>query len=101
MADVSMDYEAVEGVAKGFDATAKALRAVEKVLEMVIMQLRAAAAYTFGMTQVWVRYFEGIKKQVINVYKICEEFARDLRRAITDHRNGDFEGKRYFGEGIS
>lgn len=96
MADVSMDYEQIEGVAKGFDAIAAAMKAMEKVLEIVIQTLRAAAMFSFGMTEIWARFWENVKKEVINVGKQAEENASELRRAVTDHRNGDYLGKTYF-----
>lgn len=98
---VEMDYSVVDKVAKGFDATAKSLKMIGKVLGVIIQQLRAAAMATMGMSAVYANYLENIKKKVEKLAKICEEFAGDLRRAIQDHRRGDYRGKRYFGEGVS
>ena len=98
---VEMDYSVVDKVAKGFDSTAKSLKMIGKVLEVIIQQLRAAAAAALGMSAVYANYLENIKKKVEKLAKICDEFANDLRRAIQDHRRGDYRGKRYFGEGIS
>lgn len=98
---VEMDYSAVEKVAKGFDATSKSLKTMAKVLEVIIQQLRAAAMATMGMSNIYANYLETIKKKAEKVAKVCDEFAGDLRRAIRDHRQGDYEGKRYFGEGVA
>lgn len=94
--EISMDYEQILGVASGFDDTAEALKAVGQVLQMVIQTLRATAAFTLGMNEIWARYLENIKKEVDNVREICEENARELRQAVQDHQRGDAAGKRYF-----
>ena len=98
---VEMDYSAVEKVAKGFDATSKSLKMISKVLEVIIQQLRAAALATMGMSNVYANYLETIKKKCEKLAKICDEFGGDLRRAIKDHKAGDYRGKQYFGEGVS
>jgi hypothetical protein len=96
---VEMDYDVILAVSKGFDEAAEALRTIAKVLEKVIMILKA----NFFMRifyEALIRWLEGIKKALENLAKVCEEFARDLELAVQDHKRGDIEGKRYFGEGI-
>lgn len=96
---VEMDYEVILAVSKGFDEAAEALRTIAKVLEKCIMILKA----NFFMRifyEALIRWLEGIKKALENLAKVCEEFAQDLDLAVQDHKRGDIEGKRYFGEGI-
>ena len=97
---VQMDYEAIQRVSNGFNTAKQTLTGVGKVLEVLINVLRATAFFSLGTSAALANYLELIKKKVEKLAKICEEFAGDLAKAITDHKNGDFQGKRYFGEGI-
>lgn len=97
---VQMDYQAIGNVSKGFQTAKDTLTAVGKVLEVLINALRAAAFFSFGTSAALANYLDVIKQKVNKLAKLCEEFAGDLSRAIGDHRNGDFQGKRYFGEGV-
>jgi hypothetical protein len=98
---VQMDYKVVGDVSKGFATSRDVLKAVGQVLEVLIGVLRAAALFSFGTSAALAQYLDNIKKKVEALAKVCNEFSDDLARAITDHKKGDVEGKRYFGEGIS
>jgi len=54
-----------------------------------------------GTSAALAQYLDNIKQKVQNLAKICQEFSDDLANAISDHKKGDVQGKRYFGEGIS
>jgi hypothetical protein len=97
---VQMDYQAIGNVSKGFQAAKAMLTGVGKMLEVLINVLRATAFFSFGTSAALANYLDVIKQKVNKLAKLCEEFAGDLDRAIGDHRNGDFQGKRYFGEGV-
>ena len=98
---VQMDYAVVGDVSKGFGMTSQALTVVGKVLEVAIGILRATALFSLGTSAALAQYLETIKNKVNNLAKLCNEFSNDLGRAIDDHRRGDIQGKRYFGEGVS
>lgn len=97
---VQMDYEAIQRVSQGFTTAKETLTRVGQILEVLINVLRATAFFSFGTSAALAQYLDVIKQKVQKLAKICEEFAGDLARAISDHKNGDFQGKRYFGEGI-
>jgi len=98
---VQMDYAVVGDVSKGFSAAQQMLTMIGKALGIAIQILRAAALLSMGTSLALARYLENIQKKVNNLAKLCGEFSTDLARAITDHRKGDYAGKRYFGEGIA
>ncbi len=98
---VQMDYKVVDEVSKGFGTSKDVLTTVGKVLEALIQVLRAAALLSLGTSAALAQYLENIKNKVNNLAKICGEFSTDLARAIDDHKKGDVQGKRYFGEGVS
>jgi hypothetical protein len=63
--------------------------------------LRATAFFSLGTSAALAQYLDNIKQKVNNLAKLCNEFSNDLARATNDHKRGDIEGKRYFGEGVS
>ncbi len=97
---VQMDYDVMMNVSKGFDTQAQTLQAISKVLQGVIQVLRAMAFMSFGTSAALAQYYQVIKDKIDVLAKICQEFAQDLSRAVTDHKNGDIKGKSYFGEGV-
>jgi len=97
---VQMDYKVVDEVSKGFATARDVLTTVGKVLEALVQVLRAAALFSFGTSAALAQYLDNIKNKVNNLAKVCNEFSDDLARAIDDHKKGDIQGKRYFGEGI-
>lgn len=97
---VQMDYDVVTAGSKSFKAVADMLRAVAKTLEVLINILRATAFLSGGTSLALANYLENIKNKINPLAKLCEEFSGDLARAVTDHKRGDVQGKRYFGEGV-
>jgi hypothetical protein len=95
-----MDYGVISEVSKGFGTAADVLTTVGKVLEVLIGILRATAFFSAGTSLALANYLDVIKGKVNNLAKICKEFSGDLARAIDDHKKGDVQGKRYFGQGI-
>ena len=98
---VQMDYTVIGDVSKGFGTARDTLTTVGKVLELLVNVLRATAFASLGTTAALAQYLDTIKVKVNNLAKVCNEFSDDLARAIGDHKKGDVQGKRYFGEGIS
>ncbi len=98
---VQMDYAVIGDVSKGFGTARDVLKTVGKVLEVLIGILRATAFLSFGTSEALARYLENIKNKVNKLAAVCNEFSGDLSRAIGDHKTGDIQGKRYFGEGVS
>jgi hypothetical protein len=97
---VQMDYAVIGDVSKGFGQVAQMLTMVGKVLEALVQVLRAMAFASFGTSLALAQYLDNIKNKVNNLAKVCNEFSGDLGNAISDHRRGDVQGKRYFGEGV-
>lgn len=97
---VEMDYDVVGQGSKIFATVADMLRSVAKVLEVLINILRASAFLSGGTSLALANYLENIKNKILPLAKVCDEFSGDLARAIADHKAGDIQGKRYFGEGI-
>lgn len=98
---VQMDYAVIGDVSKGFGTAASVLTTVGKVLEVLVGILRATAFFSLGTSAALAQYLDNIKNKVNNLAKVCNEFSGDLGNAIGDHKRGDVQGKRYFGEGVS
>ena len=97
---VQMDYAVVGDVSKGFGVAAQTLDTISKVLAVLVQILRAMALASLGTTAALAQYLDTIQKKCANLSKICNEFSGDLAAAVQDHKKGDFQGKRYFGEGV-
>jgi hypothetical protein len=97
---VQMDYGVMSDASKAFSTAANTMNMVAKVLTALITILRVAAFFSAGTSAALANYLEVIKNKLQKLAKLCTEFSQDLARAITDHKNGDVKGKRYFGEGI-
>ena len=89
MAEVSMDYEAVQAMADGFSAAADSLHGVSKALEIAISILKASAFFGLVGDMALAHYLEGIKPNVDRLANTCDELSHDLVGAIQYLRDGD------------
>ena len=97
---VQMDYAVIGDVSKGFNVASQALKVVSTVLKALVESLRMASFASFGTSMALARYYDVIRQKVDKLSKMCDEFSGDLAGAINDHKRGDVQGKRYFGEGV-
>lgn len=98
---VSMTYQPILDVSNGFSQTAQSLRTIAKVLEALITILRIAAFCGAIMAKFLADYLQVIKTKCEKLAKVCDEFAKDLKRAVAEHKAGDYKAGSYFGEGVS
>lgn len=96
MAEVSMDYEAVEAMADGFSNAAEVLEAVSTALEVAIGILKATAFLGLVGNMALAMYLEGIKPNVDRLAATCDELHYDLLGAISSLRDGDLTGSQRF-----
>ncbi len=96
MAEVSMDYDAVQQLAQGFRTSAETLEGVSKALEVAIAILKASAFFGLVGNAALAMYLEGIKPNVDKLAATCDEFNLDLLGAISAIRDGDMSGSQRF-----
>lgn len=96
MAEVSMDYDAVQRMADGFNHSADVLKAVSKALEVAIGILKATAFFGLVGNLAMAHYLEGIKPNVDRLAQTCDELNLDLIGAIASLRDGDYSGSQRF-----
>ena len=96
MAEVSMDYDAVQRMSDGFKASSDTLQAVSKALEVAIGVLKATAFFGLVGNLALAHYLEGIKPNVDRLANTCEEMSMDLIGAIVSLRDGDNSGSQRF-----
>jgi len=96
MAEVSMDYQAVQQMADGFNTASDTLQGVSKALEVAIAVLKASAFIGLVGNIALSRYLEGIKPNVDRLSATCEEMSMDLMGAIISLRDGDTSGSQRF-----
>ncbi|HSB90805.1 MAG TPA: hypothetical protein VLD63_12355 [Anaerolineales bacterium] len=95
---VQMDYPVIQNVAKGFRGTAQVMQGIGKASEMTFAALEAVAVFP-GLVAYYRMCKENVAKKTKELTDTLEEFAGDLDQAVQDHKNGDSEGKSYFGKG--
>ncbi|MEW6578955.1 MAG: hypothetical protein AB1435_07145 [Chloroflexota bacterium] len=96
MAEVSMDYDAVQKLSDSFRASSDTLEAVSKALEVAIAVLKASAFFGLVGNLALAHYLEGIKPNVDRLAATCEELSMDLIGAIISLRDGDYSGSQRF-----
>lgn len=97
---VQMDYAVIGDVSKGFNVASQTLKVISTVLQALVASLRAASFASFGTSAALAQYYDVIRQKIDKLSKVCDEFSGDLSNAINDHKKGDVQGKRYFGEGV-
>lgn len=98
---VEMTYAPIQAVSKGFQTMAQTLKTIGKALEIAIQILRASAFASMGTSLAMANYLDVIKQKVEKLGKLCTEFSNDLKRAVDDHKKGDYRAGSYFGEGVA
>jgi hypothetical protein len=96
MADVSMDYDVVQGIADGFGVAGDTLQGVSAALEAAINILRVTAFVGLVGGLALERYLSGIKPNVDKLAATCQEMQQDLIGAIVSLRDGDTSGSQRF-----
>ncbi len=96
MAEVSMDYDAVQRMSDGFKNSSETLQAVSKALEIAIGILKATAFFGMVGNLALAHYLEGIKPNVDRLANTCDEMSMDLIGAIVSLRDGDNSGSQRF-----
>lgn len=96
---VQMDYPVVQSTAKGFRTQSDIVLAIGKAAVALFTGLEAGSFMCPPLAQYYARCKEAVDKKSKELSKVCLEFAGDLDQAVQDHKDGDFEGKSYFGKG--
>jgi hypothetical protein len=92
MADVLIDYDAVNGMADTLGSAGDIIQVLDIVLTGVSMVLIATG---FG-APIGQKYLGNYKSKVIDLYKKCEELDKDLKEAVVAIQNGDEQGSKKF-----
>ncbi|MBI5961793.1 MAG: hypothetical protein HY866_23855 [Chloroflexi bacterium] len=96
MAEVSMDYDAVQNMSDGFKDASEVLKGVSQALEIAIAILKATAFFGMVGNLALANYLEGIKPNVDRLSDTCSEMSMDLIGAIVSLRDGDYSGSQRF-----
>lgn len=96
---VQMDYPVIQTTAKGFRTQSDVILTIGKVAVGIFTGLEAGSFMFPPMAQYYGRCKRAVDKKSKELSKTLLEFASDLDQAVKDHKNGDFEGKSYFGKG--
>jgi hypothetical protein len=94
---VQMDYPVVQSTAKGFRQQADVVTTIGKIAVGIFTSLEASSFFFPPLAKYFARCKEAVKNKSKELADTLKEFGADLDQAVQDHKNGDFEGKRYFG----
>ncbi|MFP3853872.1 MAG: hypothetical protein ACLFWD_06220 [Anaerolineales bacterium] len=93
--ETTMDYEAVENVAKGFDTAADVCKAVETALQAAIAAISASLIGNI-VAAPQKRWLQGIRKAVSELRAELRELSGDLRVSIKEHQQAEEEAASRF-----
>lgn len=94
---VQMDYPVVQSTAKGFRQKADVVTNIGKIAVAMFQSLETSSMFFPVLSRYFAKCKEAVKKKSKELADTLKEFGADLDQAVQDHKNGDFEGKRYFG----
>lgn len=92
MADVLIDYDAVNNMADTLGATGDVIQVLDVVMTGISTFLIATG---FG-APIGAKYLGNYKSKVVDLYQKCQELDQDLKAAVVAIQNGDREGSRKF-----
>ncbi len=96
---VQMDYPVVQSTAKGFRNQSDIVKAIGQAAVALFAALEAGSFWCPPLSQYYARCKDAVNTKSKELSDTLLEFAQDLDGAVKDHKNGDFEGKHYFGTG--
>lgn len=96
---VQMDYPVVQSTAKGFRQQADVVTNIGKIAVGIFTALEASSFFFPPLAKYYGRCKDAVKKKSKELADTLKEFGADLDQAVKDHKEGDFEGKSYFGKG--
>jgi hypothetical protein len=97
MADeVYMDIPAVRDMAKGFGNIGDVLDAVAKVLEGLLMVLKATAFIGLVGGYALIHFIEMVKPHIEEMAEKCQELMGDLNKSVDAYERGDALGATRF-----
>jgi len=96
---IQMDYPVVQATSKTFRGQSQIILGIGKASEAQFTILEMGAFWCPPLAQYYKMCKENVKKKTKELSDTLLEFAGDLDQAVQDHKNGDSEGKSYFGKG--
>ncbi|MBM3122371.1 MAG: hypothetical protein FJZ97_09335 [Chloroflexi bacterium] len=96
---VQMDYPVVKSTARGFRKQAQQITVIGKIAVTAFGVLEKSYFWFPPLKAYYGRCKTAVKNKSKQLNDTLIEFADDLDKAVDDHKNGDFEGKSYFGKG--
>jgi hypothetical protein len=97
---IQMDYEYVQGVAKGFLAAKAMVTAVANAVWGILEAIKTGTFVGWLMAPKFTAWQQNISNKQKNLEQLLQEYSDDLNAAVADHRKGDARAGRYFTRGI-
>lgn len=94
--EVYMDIPEVRNIAKKFDEISDVLNAVAKVLEGLLMVLKATAFIGMVGGYILIQFIELVKPKIEEMARKCAELSRDVTASVNAYERGDALGATRF-----
>ena len=94
--EVYMEVPEVRKIAKNFSEISEVLNAVAKVLEGLLMVLRATAFIGLVGGYVLMHFIEMVKPRIEEMARKCAELSRDVTASVDAYERGDALGATRF-----
>ncbi len=94
--EVYMDVPEVRNIAKKFDEISDVLNAVAKVLEGLLMVLKATAFIGLVGGYILIQFIEMIKPKIEEMAQKCAELCKDVNASVDAYERGDALGATRF-----
>ncbi len=93
---ISVDYEALQSMANGFQNSSDVMTGVAQALEVAIRVLEASALLGNVGAAAMARYLDGIKPNLERLAATCTEMSGDLEATVAAFQEGDYSGSTKF-----
>lgn len=94
--EVYMDVPEVRNIAKKFSEISEVLNAVAKVLEGLLMVLKATAFIGLVGGYILIHFIEMVKPKIEEMARKCAELNRDVTASVDAYERGDALGATRF-----
>lgn len=97
---VQMDYAVMGQASQTFSTSASILDNVSRALTVLYGECAAKAFVNPFVAAALASRITMLKQRTDKLSKVCTEFSNDLKKAVTEHKSGDYKAGTYFSQGI-
>ena len=97
---VQMDYAVMGKASQTFETSASILDNVSRALTVLYGECIGKAFVNPVIAVALMSRITMLKQRTDKLSKVCTEFSVDMKRAVQEHKTGDYKAGTYFTQGI-